>query len=98
LNHAGLQFIAERIVVASLETAFLSLPFPGDNQVFQTARALSGGLATFSAPLVTLSAHLVFTLPRDRQMRELIDYKVVGHNKSWSVREQTETPSCRDNK
>jgi hypothetical protein len=97
-NNAGLQFIAQRIVVTSLEAAFLSLPFSGDDQVFQAAGALSGRLAAFRAPFVALSPHLVFSLARDRQMRELVDNKVGHHDKTWSVRDQTDTQSCRHNK
>jgi hypothetical protein len=96
-NNTGLQFVAQRIVVTSLQAAFLSLPFPGDNQVFEAAGALSGRLAAFRAAFVALSPHLVFSLPRNRQMRELVDNKVV-HDKTPRVRNGTDTQSCRDNK
>jgi hypothetical protein len=50
----------------------LALPFPGFDQVLQTAGALDGSLAALCATLVALHAQLIFPLPRHRQVRELV--------------------------
>ena len=73
---ACLELIAQRIVITAFKTAFLPLALPRFHQVLQAPRALRRWFATFRAPLVPLHPQLVLALPRDSQMRELIDYAV----------------------
>jgi hypothetical protein len=68
------QLIAERSVVAALEAAFLALAFAGLYQMTQTPGTLSCGLPAFGATVIPLHAQLVLSLPRNRQVCELIFY------------------------
>src|SRR5689334_5934637 len=45
--------------------------------MLQTPRTFGGGFTTFGAALIALATHLVFALPRNRQVRKFID-NVVG--------------------
>jgi len=45
--------------------------------MLQAARTFGGWFTTFGATLIALTAHLVFALPRNRQVRKFID-NVVG--------------------
>ena len=67
-----LQAITERIVITAFQAAFLPLPFAGFDQVLEAARPLGRRLAAFRAPPRALHPQLIFPLPRDRQVRELI--------------------------
>ena len=58
-----LELIAQRIVVASLETAFLALPLAGFDKVLKTPGALGGRGAAFGAPPIPLHPRLIFSLP-----------------------------------
>jgi hypothetical protein len=66
------QLIAERIVISPFEAPFLSLPFARFDQVPQTAGPLGCGLPAFGATIITLHAQLILSLPRNRQVRELV--------------------------
>ncbi len=70
----GFQLVTERAVIAALEAAFFSLTLPGFNQVLETSGTLNSRFAALSASLVSLHAQLVFALPRNRQIRELVFY------------------------
>jgi hypothetical protein len=67
-----LELIAQSIIVAPLEAAFLPLPFAGFDQVLQAAGALRGWFAAFGATPVSLHAQLVLPLAGNRQLRELV--------------------------
>jgi len=68
----GLQFVAQRTVIAAFETAFLALTFAGFHQVFQTTRPLNRLLTAFRASFVPLHAQLIFSLARNSQRCELV--------------------------
>ena len=53
---SGLEAITERVVIAPLETAFLTLALPGFDQVLQTARSLRRGFPAFGATALALFA------------------------------------------
>ena len=72
LGRHGLELIAQRIVIASLETALLALAFACLDEVFQTPGPLGCGGAAFRAPSVSLHPQLIFPLPRNRQFRVFI--------------------------
>ena len=67
-----LQLVAERPVVAPLESAFLALALASLDEVLQASRADRCGLPAFGATLVPLHAQLIFALPRNGQLSELI--------------------------
>ena len=71
---AGRRFqpVTQRAVVAALEAPLLALAFPRFDQVFQTARTLHRRFAALRAAPVALHPQLVFPLPRNRQVRELV--------------------------
>jgi hypothetical protein len=50
--------------------------------VFQTAGAFDRMLTAFGATLVTLHAQLIFPLPRNRQVRELV-FNTFSHYFVW---------------
>jgi len=53
--------------------------------MFQTARRLYGWFAAFGATLVALHSQLIFALPRNGQMRELV-FNALSHFCSKAVR------------
>jgi hypothetical protein len=59
-------------VVTALETSLFALALPGLDQVFQTARSLDGRFTALGAAPITLHPQLILSLPRDRQLCELI--------------------------
>jgi hypothetical protein len=74
LNWSGrlLEPIAQRVVVTPFESAFLPLSFPRLDQVLQATRSLDRGRAAFGTSPVTLHSQLVFPLPGNRHLSELI--------------------------
>ena len=76
LGPAGtcLQQVAEGAIVTPFEAALLALTLARFNQMLEAPRALHGWLATFGAPAIPLHAQLIFALPRNRQVRELVLY------------------------
>ena len=68
----GFQPIAQGVEISSLQTAFLTLAFPGFDQVLQTPRSLNRRLTAFGASLVPLHAQLILPLPRYGQVRVLV--------------------------
>ena len=58
-----LQFITQRAVIPTLQTALFPLPFAGFHQVFEAARAQHRRFTAFRAPLVSLHSQLVLALP-----------------------------------
>ena len=59
----GLQLVAERAVIASLESAFGALPLARFNQMFQTPGTYIRRLAAFGAAPVALHSQLILSLP-----------------------------------
>jgi hypothetical protein len=53
--------------------------------MFQTARRLHGRFAAFGATLVALHSQLIFALPRNGQMRELV-FNALSHDLSKAGR------------
>ncbi len=79
---SSFELVAQGIVIAPLEPVLLSLPFTRFDQVFQATRALHGGRPAFRASVVSFHAHLVFPLPGNWQVRELILY-LLSHLLIW---------------
>jgi hypothetical protein len=67
-----LQFVAQGAVVTAFQPAFFPLAFPGLDQMFQAPGPLDRLFAALRASFVSLHAELIFPLPGDRQIRELI--------------------------
>src|SRR5258706_3363058 len=67
-----LELVAERAVVTALKAPVLPLPLTRFNQVLQTTGALHRRLAALGAALVAFHAQLILTLPKNRQVCELI--------------------------
>src|ERR1035438_7773706 len=59
----SLELIAQRVVVATLQSVLLSLPLSRLDQVLQAARPLHSRGPALRASLVALHAHLILPLP-----------------------------------
>ena len=66
------ELVAQRVVIAALQPAFLALALPRLYQVLQTAGALGGRFAALGAAAISLHPQLVLTLARNREVRELV--------------------------
>jgi hypothetical protein len=66
------ELIAQRVVIASLETALLPLPLAGFDEVLEAPGTLRRGRSAFGAPPISLHPQLIFSLPGNRQFREFI--------------------------
>ena len=66
------ELVAQRVIIAALQPAFLALALPGFYKVLQTARALSSRLTALCAAAVSLHPQLILTLARNRQVRKLV--------------------------
>jgi hypothetical protein len=68
----GFELVAQRVIIAALQPAFLALALAGFDQVLQTPGALSSRLTTLGAATVSLHPQLVLTLARNREVCELV--------------------------
>ena len=57
------ELVAQRVVIATFETAFLPLAFARFDQVFKTPGPLCRRRSAFGTPPVSLHPQLVFPLP-----------------------------------
>jgi|SRR5882724_10870797 len=57
------ELVAQRVIIATLETAFLPLTFARFDQVFQTPGPLRRGRSAFGTPPISLHPQLIFSLP-----------------------------------
>jgi hypothetical protein len=70
---ATLEFVRERSVVAPLHPALPSLPLPCLYQVLEASAAHDDRIAALGAFTVSRSSQLIFPLPADGQMGELVE-------------------------
>jgi len=64
--------VTQCVHVPALESALLSLPLAGSNQVFHAPRSLHGGRSAFSAAMVAGHAQLILALARNVQVGEFV--------------------------
>jgi hypothetical protein len=72
----GGEFVTQGVIVAPLKAAFLSLALARFDQMLQASGSLRYWFTAFRAAAVPLHPQLVFPLPRNRQVGELIDNSV----------------------
>ena len=75
----GRQLVAQSVQITALQTPFRALALACFHQVLEAPGALGGGLTAFSAPAISLHAELIFALPRDFQVRELVNNACIRH-------------------